>query len=571
MILKNFKISQKLYVAFGIIIILMLGVLGYINKNIDEVSEVVDLNLSTYKVLRESDAIITSLVNIESGVRGYTITGEDKFLDPLNKGTVDFEYHYIQLKSLISKNEEQYKRLVKLQEEYASWMKFETDILEKKRIEIASGVDLRPGTDSTPDGSQNHLKGERQGGKRIPPDDRAVPPDDRDVPTDDNAILSSDTKGPVDLIKTGKGLDRMDKMQAILNEVINEEQKLLEVRSANLHKTKDSTYKAVFFGGLISVITSFIIIFFTALSITKPIKLLIDSTESITKQNYKKPISMKADRDLEVLIRNFNAMQLSIQIREEELKTKNEAIKAKMTEAFEANKLKSQFIANMSHELRTPLNAIIGFTTRVIKKCSDILPPAHLDNLTIVKGEANHLLELIDNLLDYSKIEAGKMSISNETFNLIEIVEEVNNMIKLMLESKKLQYTHQYFCNGEVIITSDRIKIKQIIINLLDNSIKYSEKGTIKLSIERHEDEYCMKVEDEGIGIAEKDMEHIFHEFRQVDGSYTRKVGGTGLGLSITKKFVEMLGGRIEVKSNLGEGTCVSVYLPANNSASESI
>ncbi|MCX7708989.1 MAG: PAS domain S-box protein [Clostridia bacterium] len=231
-------------------------------------------------------------------------------------------------------------------------------------------------------------------------------------------------------------------------------------------------------------------------------------------------------------------------------------------EAWAANRHKSQFLATMSHELRTPLNSIIGFTNRVLKKCSDILPHIQYENLVIVKDEAQHLLELINNLLDYSKVEAGKMEVYPEEFDLSFVIDEVYTMTKNMMENKPVKYLQKIPVSNEIMIYSDKLKIKQILINLLSNAFKYSDQGTVTLSVNIQERFYCIQVQDEGIGISTGNIESIFDEFRQVDGTSARKHGGTGLGLSITKKFVEMLGGSITVKSTLGEGSTFTVLLP---------
>lgn len=154
------------------------------------------------------------------------------------------------------------------------------------------------------------------------------------------------------------------------------------------------------------------------------------------------------------------------------------------------------------------------------------------------------------------------MEIHPESFNLLKVVDEVYQMIKTLAEGQDLNYQQDSYTKEEIPIKSDRMKVKQILINLLSNAFKYSEKGTVALSVNKKESLYYIQVKDEGVGISEEDIGHIFDEFRQVDGSYTRKVGGTGLGLSITKKFVEMLGGEIEVCSILGEGSCFTVILP---------
>lgn len=296
--------------------------------------------------------------------------------------------------------------------------------------------------------------------------------------------------------------------------------------------------------------------------IIQPLRLLINATQRITQQNYQEQIRIKTDSELDVLVNNFNKMQTTIQIREEELQRKNDALKERMAEVNEANKLKSQFLANMSHELRTPLNSIIGFTTRVIKKSSDLLPPTQLENLNIVKEEAENLLQLINSLLDYSKIEAGKMDAHLEEFDLVEVVTEVGIMVETLLEGKEVKYEEEFCIAKPIPIYSDRIKVKQILINLLSNAFKYSEKGTVKISVDKKGYYYQITVSDQGIGIASEHLEKVFDEFHQVDGSYTRKVGGTGLGLSITKRFVELLQGRIEVTSTYGIGSCFTIYLP---------
>lgn len=148
-------------------------------------------------------------------------------------------------------------------------------------------------------------------------------------------------------------------------------------------------------------------------------------------------------------------MQNAIQKREEELKVKNEVLKAQIAEVSEANKLKSQFLANMSHELRTPLNSIIGFTNRVIKKSGDSLPVIQQENLAIVRDEANHLLELINSLLDYSKIEAGKMEIHTEAFNLLKVMDEVYNITKTLAEGLNLEYHQSTYTENFIPMKSD--------------------------------------------------------------------------------------------------------------------
>lgn len=282
-------------------------------------------------------------------------------------------------------------------------------------------------------------------------------------------------------------------------------------------------------------------------------------------------ISLRKEMEQELV--KSNRMMLNDitdrKLAEEELKKLNEELtiqraeaEKQRSEAIDANMLKSRFLANMSHELRTPLNSIIGFTNRVLKKTSDILPKIQKENLMIVKEEAQHLLELINSLLDYSKIEAGKMEVYLEKFDLSEVIDEISVMAKALIETKPIKYEQKLYTNESIPVFSDKMKTRQILINLLSNAFKYSEEGTVTLSIDIENGTYRIKVLDQGIGISPENIENIFDEFRQVDGSYTRKAGGTGLGLSVTRKFVEMLGGSIQVSSTLGAGSCFTVYLP---------
>jgi PAS domain S-box-containing protein len=245
-----------------------------------------------------------------------------------------------------------------------------------------------------------------------------------------------------------------------------------------------------------------------------------------------------------------------------ERKAIEKRLREQREEAIEANRLKSQFLANMSHELRTPLNSIIGFTTRVIKKSKDDLSPIQLENLEIVKEEGQHLLALINDLLDYSKIEAGKMDVNIEAFNLDTVIDEALSMTKGLMDEKEIQFEKVIKSNSELQIVSDRIKMKQILVNLLSNAFKYSDQGKVTLSIGKIDKCYNISVCDEGIGIEKGQLENIFDEFHQIDGSYTRKVGGTGLGLAITKRFVEMMGGRIHVESTIDVGSCFTIMMP---------
>lgn len=515
MLLYKLKLSQKLYVGFGIVILLMVILVGYTYINYNTQVKAVDINLHTYQVMREAEDISESLLNLETGARGFALTGEEEFLEPYNAGKIAYEEHYSALKNLTLSNASQQDRLVRLQERYETWYDWESEKIVQGRRNVNTGQ------------------------------------------------MSMDEL--ITLAQTNTGKNEMDNIRLIIKDIIQEEQRLLDLRNTDLKRTQQTTALALIAGGLVTALMAAFISVFSALGVSKPIQMLIKATEEITDKNYQASIQLKTDQELNVLIERFNEMQKAILLREAKLEQKNEQLKAQMADVNEANKLKSQFLANMSHELRTPLNSIIGFTTRVLKKSGDSLPATQKENLEIVKEEALHLLELINGLLDYSKIEAGKMEVHAEAFDLLKVIHEVYLMTNTLAEGKNINYIEEFPCDDPVTIFSDRIKIKQIMINLLSNAFKYSDKGTVTLSLNGDSQSYCIRVQDQGIGIAPENLDNIFDEFRQVDGSYTRKVGGTGLGLSITKKLVEMLGGKIKVTSILGQGSCFTVTLPVDH------
>ncbi len=240
-------------------------------------------------------------------------------------------------------------------------------------------------------------------------------------------------------------------------------------------------------------------------------------------------------------------------------------------EALEASRAKSTFLANMSHELRTPLNAVIGYSEMLIEEISLMndgdkvqgLEPAQLSSdLRRIHSAGQHLLALINDILDLSKIEAGKTTLHVESFDIRQLVDEVATTI-YPLATENENEVEVSIDDAVSAMDSDITKVRQIILNLVSNACKFTEKGhiRIKVGVDEDTDRVVFAVEDSGIGMTEAQVEEVFEAFRQADDSTTRQFGGTGLGLTITSHFCEMLGGDIEVESAPGEGTEVVVGL----------
>jgi len=259
-------------------------------------------------------------------------------------------------------------------------------------------------------------------------------------------------------------------------------------------------------------------------------------------------------------LRELNAdLERRVEERTKELETARD-------DAIEANRVKSAFLANMSHELRTPLNAIIGYSSILKEEAEDAGHDAYFEDLDRIQQAGRHLLSLINDVLDISKIEAGKQELYLETFDVPQMLDEVMNTIQPLAEQNANTLSLEI---EEDIgsMHSDLTKIRQMLFNLLSNACKFSQNGKVTTRVRRETDEadvqICFQVSDNGIGMTEDQLEKVFEAFTQADSSTTRDYGGTGLGLAITRNFSHVLGGSLDVDSTYGLGTTFTLRLPA--------
>ena len=263
--------------------------------------------------------------------------------------------------------------------------------------------------------------------------------------------------------------------------------------------------------------------------------------------------------ELGVLIDGFNEMLREIETRDEELRLATQ-------EAEQANRTKSAFLANMSHELRTPLNAIIGYSEMLQEEAQDLGQGDFIPDLKKIHTAGKHLLALINDILDLSKIEAGKMALHLETFEVAPLIGEIETTVRPLLEK-----------NGNVLVVdcprdvgsmyADMTRMKGVLFNLLSNAAKFTERGKVGLSVRREArpdgDRLRIVVSDTGIGLSREQLARLFQAFSQADSGTARKYGGTGLGLVITRRLCQIMGGDVEVESQPGKGSRFTVTLPA--------
>ena len=234
-------------------------------------------------------------------------------------------------------------------------------------------------------------------------------------------------------------------------------------------------------------------------------------------------------------------------------------------EAVAANQAKADFLAVMSHELRTPLNAVLGYTELLRMGVPEPVPQPSQQHVERIRLSAHHLLELIEEILTFSRMEAGKEEIHEEQIETDSFIHETAELMEPLAAEKQLDFQVDLSRAPAAIIT-DRRKLRQILLNLLSNAVKFTDRGEIRLSVIEEDAKLCFTVADTGIGIAPEHHQTIFDAFWQVDQETTRRAGGTGLGLSVVRSLARLLGGDVSIESTPGEGSTIRVWLPKNGS-----
>ena len=362
----------------------------------------------------------------------------------------------------------------------------------------------------------------------------------------------------VELIRAGRGAEARelqaaqaaplaDRLERLTNQLVNKaEADMVAGIEASKEAYENSQYVVIAFA-LGSIVLALVLGYAISWSVVGPVKQIEAQLDQIAAGDFTQRVHVANRDELGALADDVNKMC-------EELARLYEQLEA-------ASKHKSQFLANMSHELRTPLNAILGYTELISDCVYGEMPEKARGVLDRIQRNGKHLLGLINDVLDLSKIEAGQLVLSLTDYSLKDVVHGVCSAVEPLAAEKKLAFRVEV-AKDLPAGRGDERRITQVLLNLVGNAIKFTDQGGVTIRAAAVDGSYNLSVSDTGPGISESDQARLFQEFQQADNSITRKKGGTGLGLAISKRIIEMQGGRIWVDSRLGQGSTFFVSLP---------
>jgi signal transduction histidine kinase len=362
-------------------------------------------------------------------------------------------------------------------------------------------------------------------------------------------------------LQLSSGYPTYQRIEALVDQVVAyEEERMAGLRASLAPATRRTL---ILIGGFVgsSVLLAALLGFAISWSFILPVREAHGFLTQVAKGNFDATINVPNRDEFGVLADRMNQMSRELQTSYQGQQEASRELQKLNEQLRQASRAKSEFLANMSHELRTPMNAILGFVEMLLDGIYGDVPPELKEPLTDIQVNGKHLLNLINDVLDLSKIEAGRMELSLAEYSVQDVMDIIGSSLQSLAAEKKVEFVVGAEKNIPLAY-GDGKRITQCLMNLAGNALKFTKMGRVEVRAEQKQDRVRYQVSDTGIGIPKDQLENVFGEFRQVDAAITREFGGTGLGLSITKKFVEMHQGRIWVESEMGKGSTFFFEIP---------
>lgn len=512
------SMRKKLLACFSVPIFLIVFVSTVVFKNTQSMSHDNKWVVHTHVAIARAQELLKLVVDMETGMRGFLITGDEEFLEPYQNASSRWDNKLTTLMVQVSDNPPQVKLLRQVDDIYQDWKRNAANQALLQRTLV---------------------------NKNLAP------------------MSSIET-----LIKNKIGKSRIDNIRNDVKAFIEEEERLIQIRVQKSEQSALYTSFALIVGSLLAIIICIAMAIWSSHRINLRISQLVKATKHISERNFEQGIATletnqesKQRDEITELSLDFYDMSLELQQQNKNMVEYNHQLQNETRRAEAAAKAKSEFLSTMSHEIRTPLNGVLGIA-QIINNETKEEPIRDYSDMVLSSGQ--HLVTILNDILDFTKIEENKIELERIDFSFNQVTKPVMATMTSLAQEKNIKLVFQDEIPADTHMIGDCARLRQIIFNLVGNAIKFTEYGEVivRVSFDCHQSLLTLEVKDTGIGIPQHQQANVFNAFEQADSSTTRQFGGTGLGLAIVKRLVDLMGGEIHLNSEVNIGTQFVINVP---------